>query len=165
MTHEDSDSYRLKPARIASDASQLNAAIADAEQRRAWYAKYSRRADWGYRILALFQLVAAGLVPVLVAAGAPAWTTALSGGVAAALAGAQQVLQLGPDSMRMGATYVALDRELRLFRAQAGPYVESAERSYQLLAERVESLVASDVTTWVSRGHRDGISPRTGSSS
>jgi hypothetical protein len=50
------------------------------------------------------------LVPVLVAAGASAWVAAACGGAAAVLTGAQQVLQVGQDSLRLGAARVAVDR-------------------------------------------------------
>lgn len=122
-------------------------------------ARCGATASW---ILALGQLVAAALVPVFVAAGASAWLTAASGAVAAVLTGAQQVLQVGPDSLRLGAARVAVDRELRLYRAQAGPYADPAD-GQQLLAERVEAVVASETTAWSTRHPKnDEVSGSTG---
>ena len=79
-----------------------------------------------------------------------AWVAAACGGAAAVLTGAQQVLQVGPDSLRLGAARVAVDRELRLYRAHAGPYAEAADVD-QLLAERVEAVVAAETTARASR--------------
>lgn len=132
-------------------------AVADAEQRRVWYSRYASRAQWGYRTLAVLQLASAACVPVAAAAGADNWITAALGSLVAVLTGAQQVLGraqqvlgLGPDAVRLSTTSVALDRELRLYRAQAGPYVNT-QGAAQLLAERVEDVVAADTTRWVSR--------------
>src|SRR3954453_14535908 len=78
-------------------------ALIDAEERLRWYAKYGHRALWSNRALAMGQLISAALVPVLVAVEGPTWATAACGGAAAVLTGAQQVLQVGPDSLRLGA--------------------------------------------------------------
>src|SRR4051812_42135734 len=107
MAQPDRDEPDVAPVRAG--LARRAAALDDAEERLRWYATYGHRALWSYRILALGQLIAAALVPVLVAAGVAAWVSAVCGGIAAILTGAQQVLQVGPDSLRLGAARVAVD--------------------------------------------------------
>lgn len=138
------------PSPTVAKPSANDTAVVDADQRRVWYSRYASRAQWGYQTLAVLQLASAACVPVAAAAGADNWITAALGSLVAVLTGAQQVLGLGPDAVRLSTTSVALDRELRLYRAQAGPYVNT-QGAAQLLAERVEDVVAADTTRWASR--------------
>ncbi len=122
-------------------------AVDDAQYRKDWYRKNASIAEWAYRTLVILQLAFAAAVPVSAAARAPEWVAALFGGIAAVLTGTQQTLGLGQEYVRLNATHVRIDRELRLHRALAGPYA-SAEAPAQLLATRVEEIVAEDTTRW-----------------
>lgn len=137
-------------SRTVTKRSASETAVADVEHRRAWYARYASRALWAYRTFTVLQLASAASVPVAAAAGAESWITATLGSLVAVLTGAQQVLGLGPDVVRLSTTSVGIDRELRLYRAQAGPYVNMPGAA-QLLSERVEDIVAADTTRWASR--------------
>jgi Protein of unknown function (DUF4231) len=147
-------SARVSPAqRTAAEQEADRNAIADAERREKWYRTYASVAEWTYRILVIFQLAFAAAVPVSAAAHAPVWVAAVFGAIAAVLTGTQQVLGVGQDYVRLSATHVSIDRELRLYRALAGPYA-NAEAPAQLLTIRVEDAVALDTTRWVTQSRK-----------
>lgn len=136
-------------APVTADARQLT--LERLEDQIRWYdgkSAYNRR--WHMR-LKVATLISASLVPL--AAGLVASVPFIAGGLGVMVVvfeGVQQLYQFHTNWVTYRGTCEALRHEKYLFLATAGPY-ETAARPVSLLAERVESLVSTEHSKWVSQ--------------
>jgi hypothetical protein len=112
-----------------------------------WYDRKSVLAQRKYKGLKLLQLAAAAAVPVFAASGVGAAATAALGGALLVLEGLQQVGQYHRIWIDYRSTWELLQREKFLFLSRAGDYARARDAA-QLLAERVEAVVAQESTGW-----------------
>ena len=117
------------------------------EDQLGWYDRKSVLAQRKYKALKLLQLAAAAAVPVCAAAGVRAAATAALGGALLVLEGLQQVGQYHRIWIDYRSTWELLQREKFLFLSRAGDYARARDAA-QLLAERVEAVVAQESTGW-----------------
>ena len=117
------------------------------EDQLEWYDHKSSVAQRKYKIVKLLQLLAAAAVPVSATTGAGATPTAALGGALLVLEGLQQLGQYHRIWIDYRSTWEQLQREKFLFLAHAGSYAH-ARHPEQLLAERVEAVVAQETTGW-----------------
>lgn len=96
------------------------------------------------------QLVASAAIPVAVVFGGD-YAKAVSAVLGTLLVAREGLLQLAryhENWLSYRATWEALKHEKFLFLAAAGPYVSTAHAP-QLLAERIESIVSQENSSWV----------------
>jgi hypothetical protein len=117
-----------------------------------WYDRKSAFSKRWYIRLRLASLVAAAAVPVTSTFGRPAITSVL-GVLIVIVEGVQQLNGFHENWMRYRSTAESLKHEKYLHAALAGPY-HSADDPKRLLAERVEELVSTENSRWVSDSSR-----------
>ena len=130
-----------------NDLQIAGAAGARIEDQLGWYDRKSVQAQRKYKLLKLLQLAAAAAVPVFAASGVGAAATAALGGALLVLEGLQQVGQYHRIWIDYRSTWELLQREKFLFLSRAGDYARARD-PVQLLAERVEAVVAQESTGW-----------------
>ena len=121
------------------------------EDQIGWYDKRSQYAQHWFKALKIIQLVAAGLIPLIVVFSIPApeKITAVLGLVILVVEGLQQLNQYQANWISYRSTCEALRHEKYLFQANAGPYA-NIDKPLALLADRVESLISQEHAKWVS---------------
>lgn len=116
-----------------------------------WYcANSSRNKSW-YQNLRFITILSAAMIPFLSTnAQIPVGhqISAVLGVLIAVMEGVQQLKQFHENWVSYRATEEALKREQYLYLAKAGSY-RGLDASAQLLAERVEALVSSEETKWM----------------
>ena len=123
-----------------------------------WYDRKSSSCRRGYVRLKLATLTSAALIPFI--SGLPnvyPWIAGALGVCVVIFEGIQQVNQFHENWVTYRATCEALRHEKYLFLALAGPYA-TADRPKAMLAERVEALISTEQTKWVSQQEKDGVS-------
>jgi hypothetical protein len=116
------------------------------EDQTSWYERRSARAKHWFLRLKVMQIVIAAAIPVAAGSGAPAWLTGSLGASIVVLEGLQQLFQFQQNWVSYRGTAEALKHERFLFLARAGPY--AAEHPVAELAQRVETLVSREETSW-----------------
>lgn len=116
-----------------------------------WYDRKSSAAQRAFKRIKLAEMVLAASIPVLSAAGPPAWVLGALGGAVVVLEGVQQLYQYQSNWITYRGTAEALKHEKYLYLAHAGPYT-GRERE-RVLAERVEGLVSQEHAKWTASQH------------
>lgn len=125
------------------------------EQQIAWYDSKSRSAQLWYKRVKFCEFVASGMVPIA-ALTLPGWSTALIGGLAVILEGLQQLNQWQHNWITYRSTCEALRHEKYSYIARSGSYKGLPDgEAYQMLVERVESLVSTEHAKWITRQEFD----------
>lgn len=119
---------------------------------------YDEKAAWNqkrFKLLQVFIIVAGSLIPFIsgLAPGEDFWTKVLIGGLGVAIAALTAVLGLykfQENWIQYRITCESLKREKHIFSAGVAPY--AGTDAFVLLVARVESLISSEHTNWVSQG-------------
>jgi hypothetical protein len=117
------------------------------EDQIAWYDKKSSYNQRRFKILKISQIIAGALIPFASSIGAPA---AVAGGLGVLIVifeGLQSLSQHQESWISYRSTWQKLTQEKYLWLAKAGPY-ESAPNPDAVLAERIEALMSSEITSW-----------------
>ena len=112
-----------------------------------WYDKKSSYNQRRFKILKISQIIAGALIPFASSVGAPA---AVAGGLGVLIVifeGLQSLSQHQQSWISYRSTCQKLTQEKYLWLAKAGPY-ESAPSPDAVLAERIEALMSSEITSW-----------------
>ena len=128
------------------------------EDQISWYDSKSKLNQQRFKWLKAAQLVAAGTIPVVAAAGNPAPVMAGLGGLVVILEGFQQLNQYQQNWTTYRSTCEALKHEKFLYLATAGPYGGAVD-ARALLAERIEGLISQEHTKWVSAREEAAVAP------
>jgi hypothetical protein len=126
--------------------------LARLDEQLGWYDRKSAFSKRWYIRLRLASLVSAAAVPITSTFSHPAVTSVL-GALIVIVEGVQQLNGFHENWMRYRSTAESLKHEKYLHAALAGPYHASDDPT-RLLAERVEELVSTEHTTWVSDSSR-----------
>ncbi|WP_432278313.1 DUF4231 domain-containing protein [Nocardia carnea] len=118
-----------------------------------YYRTRSNSAKNAYKSVKLVQIVVGAVIPVLAAAGATGWVTALVAAVPIAAEGAQQLFQWHSNWLRWRAAAETLKNESFLYMAQVGPYVGEDRR--RTLAERVSSIIERETGDWAANRYSE----------
>ncbi|MGW4774968.1 DUF4231 domain-containing protein [Nocardia sp. NPDC004278] len=113
-----------------------------------WYSKKSASAQRAYKLVKLGQLVVGGAVPVVAALSAPAAITATLSAIVVVAEGVQQLFQWHASWLTYRATTEALKQEKVRYLATLAPY--DGPDAQQVLAERLDGIVAQSNSQWVS---------------
>ncbi len=124
-----------------------------------WYDKKSQRSQNWFKALKIIQLVAAGIIPLVVVFGIPGpdKVSAVLGLVILVVEGLQQLNQYQANWINYRSTCEALRHEKYLFLALAGPYANSGQ-PLAILADRIEGLVSQEHAKWISAQEQAGKS-------
>jgi hypothetical protein len=117
-----------------------------------WYDGKSAFSKRWYIRLRLASLVSAAAVPITSTFGHSAVTSVL-GALIVIVEGVQQLNGFHENWMRYRSTAESLKHEKYLHAALAGPY-HSSDDPKRLLAERIEELVSTENSRWVSDSSR-----------
>jgi len=120
------------------------------EDQLGWYDRKSRACKTRYMAAKLVQLVASAAIPVVVVFSVESAKTisVVLGTLLVAGEGLLQLARYHENWLSYRATSEALKHEKFLFLAAAGPYA-NASHAAQLLAERIESIVSQENSSWV----------------
>lgn len=119
------------------------------EQQIAWYGAKSREAQKWFKLARVAQTVATAAVPVVAFAGV-GWITAAVGGVALVLDALQQMNQWQQNWISYRSTGESLKHEKYAYLGGAGAYDGlTPERARKVLVDRVEALVSTEHTKWI----------------
>jgi hypothetical protein len=114
-----------------------------------WYDKKSMwNQDW-FKKLKVTEFVAAALIPFAAAFHAAAPITGGLGVMVVVLESLQSLYQFQCNWISYRATAEGLKHEKYLYYAHAGPYANDENRD-ALLAERIEALISTEHTKWIS---------------
>ena len=124
-----------------------NPTVKRLEDQIAWYDKKSSYNQRRFKILKISQIIAGALIPFASSVGAPA---AVAGGLGVLIVifeGLQSLSQHQQSWISYRSTCQKLTQEKYLWLAKAGPY-ESAPNPDAVMAERIEALMSSEITSW-----------------
>ena len=115
-----------------------------------WYGSKSETAQTWFKALKIAQLLTAGAIPLVAvfAMAEPEKVTAVLGLLVLLIEGLQQLNQFQANWISYRMMSETLRQERFLFEAKAGPYTKS-ERPLELLAERIEGLIAREHGKWI----------------
>src|SRR3954447_26574383 len=113
-----------------------------------YYDKTAKRSQTSYRLVKIGQLLPAAAVPVAAAADAGVVVMASIGALILILEGVQALCGWQQNWINYRNTAEALHGERHLFEAAAGPYSHT-QQPQRLFAERVEALLSSERSVWV----------------
>ena len=120
------------------------------EQQIAWYDTKSRQAQNYYKGIKSFEFVLGAAIPIG-ALTLPELAVATIGAVAVVLAGIQQMNQWQHNWITYRSTCESLRHEKYSFLGGIGAYEEqSEEEARKLLVERVEGLISTEHSKWLS---------------
>jgi hypothetical protein len=142
-----SDHAELRPKDAAPSRTVDGAVRERLDEQLRWHDDKAVRSQRAYVGLKFVQLTAAATVPVAAALTAGEAVTAALGAVILVIEGMQQVGQYHHTWITTRATCEALEREKHLHLAHAGSYAR-ARSPDRLLAERVEAIVAGQMSGW-----------------
>ena len=117
------------------------------EDQLGWYDRRASANQRWYQRLKIMQILIAAAIPVVAAFGAGADVAGLLGALVVIVEALQQLFQFQQNWLRYRATAESIESEKHLYLAAAGPYSD-APRPPALLAERLEELLSSEVSTW-----------------
>ena len=122
------------------------------KKQREWYSKESAKNRKYYHLVKLFQIVLAGLIPLitLIDYSVMKYVIALFGAIIAAIEGIQHLFQFHTLWFEYRSTSEHLKHEKYLFLAQSGPYRNQSEQDgLKLLAERIEEHISKEHAKWI----------------
>lgn len=130
------------------------------EDQLRWYERNSAHCKRAFHRLKVAQLVAAAVIPVSAALGAPAAVGGSLGAAIVVVEGLQQLFQYQQNWTGYRATAESLKHEKHLYLCDAGPY--AGRDRERVLAERVEARVSTEHAAWVNEQHesRQGAGAR-----
>lgn len=115
-----------------------------------WYDTQSQDAQWWYKKVKLLEFITSGLVPLTALING--WVTAALGFTAVFLEAVQQLNQWHHNWITYRSTCEALRHEKYSYLARSGSYDGlDDEEARKSLAERVESLISTEHSKWISR--------------
>jgi Protein of unknown function (DUF4231) len=118
-----------------------------------WYDIHSSRQRRSFYSLKIVTVVAAATIPLLAVILPDGHlnkiATSSLGALIVVIEGIQQLFQLQINWILYRSTCESLKREKYLYLGKAGPYA-AAQNSHSLFAERIESLISQELTTWTS---------------
>ncbi len=135
---------------MASSVENSNFALDRLEDQIGWYDRKSGSAQRWFKVLKVWTIAVAALVPLLIAFGLR--DARISAALAASIAfveGIQQLNQYHANWISYRSTSEALKHEKYLYLSVAGPY-SGAPNPIVLLAERIEGLVSQEHAKWTS---------------
>lgn len=144
------------PARPAVDDKRTESVtLTRAAAQAKWYDRHANRARRWYSGIKLAQVTLGALVPAAAASqagrdGSPYLTGGL-GVLIVVLEGVQQLFQFHGNWLLYRQTCVDLVTQRQLYLSGAGDY-STATAPVQLLATRVEAIIARELTTWMKAG-------------
>jgi hypothetical protein len=130
-----------------ASAGDVSVTMGRLEDQLLWYDRRAKANQRWYQRLKVVQLLIAAAIPVVAAFGAGADIAGLLGALVVIVEGLQQLFQFQQNWLRYRATAQSLESEKHLYLAAAGPY-SGARRPTVLLAERVEELLSSEISSW-----------------
>ena len=119
------------------------------EDQIGWYDGKSITNQRWFKVLKLFPIVSAAIIPFAAGVSAPPYLTGGLGVLIVILEGLQSLNQYQHNWITYRSTCEELKHEKYLWLARAGPYLD-VENPAALLAERVESLISREHAKWVS---------------
>lgn len=123
------------------------------EDQIAWYDAKSLQNQKRYKWLKVVELVCAALVPLAATLPWP-WFAGVLGVAVVVLEGLQHLNQHQHNWVTYRSTCEALKHEKYLYLGHSGPYDVPEEEAKKLLVERVESLISTEHSKWVSGRER-----------
>jgi len=118
-----------------------------------WYDRKSDASQATYKRLRLSEIVAAATIPLLAGYSQQSWFAGVIIGVmgliVAVLAGVMGLYRFQENWNEYPAIAESLKQEKYLYLARAEPY--GGEQPFELLVQRVESLLKSETTDWAQR--------------
>jgi len=117
-----------------------------------WYVDKSGSSKRWYKVLKLFQIILAIMIPVIshLEMEFTKWIISISGALIAIFESIQYMNQYEVRWVARRSTAERLKREKFLFLSAAGPYKGLGEdKSLVLLAERVEDIVSAEHISWI----------------
>lgn len=117
-----------------------------------WYVDKCGSSKRWYKVLKLFQIILAIMIPVIshLEMVFTKWIISISGALIAIFESLQYMNQYEARWVTRRSTAERLKREKFLFLSAAGPYKGLGEdKSLVLLAERVEDLVSEEHRSWI----------------
>ena len=147
---------RASTAPGSEDAARRADILARLERQIDWYERVARQNNVGNKTCKIVAITGAAAIAVLAAAGSDAKVVAGLGALVVVAQGVQEVFQFQANWVNFGRTKEQLKRELALYQADAGPYARTRDPA-RLLAERTETVAATELDTWVEsqRGEQD----------
>lgn len=125
-----------------------------------WYDRKSAASQAAYKRLRLIEIVAAATIPLLAGYSQRSWLVGVIIGVmgliVAVLAGVMGLYRFQENWNEYRAMAESLKQEKYLYLARAEPY--DGAQPFELLVQRVESLLKSETTDWARR-MRDAGAP------
>ncbi len=131
--------------------SEPDSGYARLEQQIRWYDSKSAQAQLRFKAVKVAEFVVSAFVPIS-ALVLDKVATAVAGGVVIVLESLQQLSQWQHNWITYRSTCEALRHEKYSYLARSGVYEELDDlRAKQLLAERVEGLISTEHSKWLSR--------------
>ncbi len=128
---------------------QENPTLVRLDQQLKWYSDRSKTSQNCFKLLKILEIIAAALVPDFSGMQVSYVIISGLGVIILVLQSLQSLFQFQTNWISYRSTAEALKREKSLWQAKAGDYLNS-ENPNALLAERVEFLVSSETSKWVS---------------
>jgi hypothetical protein len=128
--------------------------LARLERQIDWYERVARQNNVGNKVCKVVGISTAAAIAVMAAAGSDAVLVAGLGALVVVAQGVQEVFQFQANWVNFGRTKELLKRELALYQADAGPYARTTDPE-RLLAERTETVAATELDTWVESQRSD----------
>lgn len=120
------------------------------EQQIRWYDSKSGSAQWWYKKVKIAEFIFSALVPLTALWNG--WATAALGVTAVVLEGLQQLNQWQHNWITYRSTCEALRHEKYSYLGRSGSYDGlTKEEARKALVERVESLISTEHSKWISR--------------
>lgn len=124
-----------------------------------WFDAKSQSNQRTYKGLRLIEIVAAALIPLLAGFGHGQWTLSLAIGVlgllVAVIAGVMSLYRFQENWTEYRATAETLKQERFLYLTRAFPY--RSDNAFELLVQRVESILKRERSEWVQAMQEAGI--------
>ncbi len=124
------------------------------EQQINWYDSKSMSAQRWYKRTKLVEILSAALVPFVATVSVP--VTAFLGALITVLEGVQQLNHLSENWITYRSTCEALRHEKYSYLGGSGVYEgKAADEAKRILTARVESLISTEHSKWISRQEYD----------
>jgi len=123
-----------------------------------WYDQHGGRQRRAFYFLKIVTIIAAATIPVLAAIFSIASNKILTsslGALIVVIEGTQQLFQFQTNWILYRSACESLRREKYLYLGNAGPYA-AADNPHSLLAERIESMISQEFTSWTTSQQSSG---------
>jgi len=132
---------------MADIAATPNLTLKRLDEQIAWYDKKSTLNQRRFKVLKISQIVAGALIPFSSGIGAPSYIAGALGVLIVIFEGLQSLSQYQHSWISYRTTCQQLTHEKFLWLAKAGSYASAANPD-AFLAERVETLMSSEIASW-----------------